>query len=146
MVHLHREQLTQYYHIEFVEDPNENPLYYATELCVEELEKCVDKVTNSNELPKLLVASKYPFVKLTRRGDTFVLTTPSDAKCDRGALFDLTEKHSKSSRYTTPSRNGGNRGQQSKKRDRNSNDYNNTKRRRASPDSVIDSSYIQTNT
>ena len=100
MVHLHREQLTQYYHIEFVEDPNENPLYYATELCVEELEKCVDKVTNSNELPKLLVASKYPFVKLTRRGDTFVLTTPSDAKCDRGALFDLTEKHSKSSRYT----------------------------------------------
>ena len=69
MVHLHRDLLSRYFVIDFTENPDENPLYNATNLCADELNQCVDKVTNLNELPKLLVASKYPFVKLTRKAN-----------------------------------------------------------------------------
>ena len=163
MIQLHFELLNQHYLIEFIEDPHENPLYHATEICVNELENCVDKVTNCNELPKLLVTSKYPFVKLTRRGNILTMTsTPirNIKNSNRKPVIDLSEKYSndctESLSTSTPSGNdmkdNSNRviRRSSKKRgsiyddddnhvsDNDNITSTNSKMRRASPDSVMD--------
>ena len=146
MVHLHRDLLSRCFVIDFTENPDENPLYNATNLCADELNQCVDKVTNLNELPKLLVASKYPFVKLTRKAN--VATILSKA---REPLCNISEEVSTTVRSTSLSRDEGGdavgRSPLPSKHDasdigdtRNSSNGENdfVKRRRTSPGSVTD--------
>jgi hypothetical protein len=86
----HEEILSKYFLIEFTSDPSQNPLFKATDLCKKELESCIDIVTNDNELPKLLVASKFPFVKLTSK------TSECNIKDNKKRLLDKTsDNHDK---------------------------------------------------
>jgi hypothetical protein len=64
MMKAYHKILSEHYEVIYVENPAENPLFHATDRCEDELKKCVDVVTNDNELPKL--NSSFPFVKLVR--------------------------------------------------------------------------------
>ena len=64
MLETYNEILSMYFRIEKKSNPHENPLFQGTELCKTDLQKCIDNVTNDNELPKL--ASGSPFYCLVR--------------------------------------------------------------------------------
>ena len=147
-----------YIYIEYIEDPDLNPLYHATELCVGELTKCVDKVTNANELPKLLVTSSYPFVRLTRKGDVYPsvrrgVDRRREPLCDVIAHSNSntnsnTNTNSTSNTTTTNNNNINNSNSNNEhkeekkwvnsKIDINDGQQHRRKRRRTSPESVID--------
>lgn len=57
--------LDKFFDIDLVGDPLLNPLFLATEKAEEELMKCPDILTNSNQLQPLLDHSPFPFYCLT---------------------------------------------------------------------------------
>ena len=76
-------KLTLPYDLHFVSNPNENPLYAATDLCELDLMKCKkdQRRTNKSEMPELF--KETPFLKLTKRkkylpGRLFDDEPPSD--------------------------------------------------------------------
>ena len=56
--------LDPYYFIHFITDPNENPLYLATEKVEHELLLCPDAVTNATQIVPLYQHSSTPFCVL----------------------------------------------------------------------------------
>lgn len=63
----HYDTLHIYYDIDYVEDPEENPLYKATDTVEDELLRCPDKLINDTQLKPLLEYSASPFICLTKR-------------------------------------------------------------------------------
>ena len=63
----HYDTLHINYDIDYVEDPEENPLYKATETVEDELLRCPDKLINDTQLKPLLEYSESPFICLTKR-------------------------------------------------------------------------------
>jgi hypothetical protein len=96
----YRQIISQYYTIEAIPDPRENPLFLATDRCKVELEQCTDVVTNDNELPKL--NQKNPFFRLRAKGrgacsdDTDSSRSTKKRKAAAGSL-EITSKSSRSS-------------------------------------------------
>lgn len=60
-------EISRYYSWETVDNPQENPLYAATETVTDELLRCPDMLTNETQIRPLLVNSSAPFLVLTRR-------------------------------------------------------------------------------
>jgi hypothetical protein len=63
-IQLNKESIDACFIVHEVDDPMRNPLFAATEQATDELKRCPDLYLNENQLPPLLVESRFPFYAL----------------------------------------------------------------------------------
>jgi len=88
-IQLNQESIDACFIVHEVDDPMRNPLFAATEQATDELKRCPDLYLNENQLPPLLVESRFPFYGLQLRRALPLEEAQFDDKDDDEAIDTL---------------------------------------------------------
>ena len=90
MLEKYEDNLSPYFSWTLVKDFNKCPLYEATEIVENQLEKCPDRRTNVNQITPLLEVSDHIFYEITLRKEPM---TPSSAiKRKKGMIMEASPR------------------------------------------------------
>lgn len=78
-----KDEISKYYKIIHVQNPKENPLYYATDYVANDLRKCPDNLTNLTQMKPYDAYSDSPFICLKRRKHAINNEKPTTPKKQR---------------------------------------------------------------